>query len=124
MFVAGGLERRVEVSRVFLVEIGRCEVGTATEPPREDFRFVRGVSHLEVAVISVHCWCVWVARMDDEGETGGEEGGVWLVIWIIWQCFVVFAHLLHCRGGEGAMDNLDVGPRPFENCCGGVVWMV
>jgi len=83
--VACGFERRVEVLRVVLVEKRRGEVGPAAEPPREHFVLVFRVCDFEEAIIGVHCWRVRIARVDDEGETSGEEGEVLLLVGIVGQ---------------------------------------
>ena len=82
VFVAGVFEGLVEMYRVFRVEIRWSQIASSSEPPSDDFRWVFRIGDFEIAVVRVDGWCVGVAGVDDQADTGGEEGEDSLPVWI------------------------------------------
>ena len=74
VFVAGVFEGLVEMDRVFRVEIRWGQVAPPSKPPRDDFRWVFWIGNFEIAVVRVDGRCVGVAGVNDQADTGGEEG--------------------------------------------------
>ena len=74
VFVAGVFEGLVEMYRVFRVEIRWSQIASSSEPPSDDFRWVFRIGNFEIAVVRVDGWCVRVTGVDDQTDTGGEEG--------------------------------------------------
>ena len=115
VFVTGGFESPVEVGRVFFVEIRWGQVGSSSEPPSGDFRRVFWVGDFEVAVIRVDGWCVRVAGVNDEADTGREEGEPSLSIDIRGESRMLDPHLFDGSGGKGSIDDRNVYTGLFKH---------
>lgn len=112
VLVAGVFDGAVEVDGVFVEEVAGRQVGAAAEPPRIALVIVSRIDGFEVAVVKVDGGCHGVVRVEDHAQAGGEE---FEELHVGVEGFVVDAHFLDGRAGEGAVDDGGVDTGFFED---------
>ena len=100
MSIASVLDGAMEMDRVFVEEIGRCQVCAAAKPPCLWLPFI--VHRLEVAVVEVNGGRHGIVGVENHADAGREEFEI-LDVWI--NGFVVDTHLLDGLAGKGAVDD-------------------
>src|SRR5258706_7134219 len=84
------------------------QIGSATKPPRNDFTVSLFLCDFKVSVVCVYSRRIRIPRMKHDRDATCKVRKAGLRRWVVWNGFMIGAHLCNCSRREHALDDRGV----------------